>query len=390
MAVEGEVIDGVFSAVINGSEQVLKITGQGAKELALLIFSIMRDARNKGSVGLSNFLAQGYEMDVITLPAGKDELKKFDSEMKKHGLLYHAVKMKRGEKEGSSTVDILINSKDAPVIKRILEKIELATLDISHIQDVTNDLDAVKQAEDITRAIAEPDRSSFGKSLDRFTDGALKAKRPVVVVDAEDPAKRIELSAVTDVFNGKSYLKTTYEIYQGDDLVGTFDDGRFDGRSKDFWTNLKEKMQETGGFSDTMLRFFSEDHYEAWRGLEAERGKDQEMSTPEEQVEVETFTIDDQSAGKPTSMLDEIAAFAAEEKEHKEEQREERKTERDEADRDLGSQRQQTQSNGERRNTDERSGSAERASKDAPPRRQNNSSGQRKKRSRGSRGRNQK
>lgn len=115
---------------------------------------------------------------------------------------------------------------------------------------------------------------SFDEALDRWTGGKIDEDTTCYVVDAKDPDCYIVCNAKNDIYKEQEYIKTSYEVYNGDECVYSTDDGRFDGRTKDYWANEKNAMKAAGGFGDTVLKFYSAQELEAYR----ESYKDQNAS----------------------------------------------------------------------------------------------------------------
>jgi hypothetical protein len=105
---------------------------------------------------------------------------------------------------------------------------------------------------------------TFDGALDRYTGGELDKSQFAIVCDAVDPTKYVKLHGYNDTFNGKTYIKTDYEVYNGSKMVYQTNDGRFEGRPKDYWYKEKVHMKEVGGFGDTVFKFYSMAEYERW------------------------------------------------------------------------------------------------------------------------------
>ena len=122
--------DQIVRMTLNGVEVAAKITGTGAKELAVLLYAILKDQKKTaGKTRLTNMLKSGKELRVFAV---KDaDLEKFCKEAKKYGVLYCVLK-DRDSKDGLT--DIMVRAEDASKINRIFERFQLATLDIGQIQ----------------------------------------------------------------------------------------------------------------------------------------------------------------------------------------------------------------------------------------------------------------
>ena len=130
MNTSGEAADQVVRMTLNGVEVAAKITGAGAKELAALLYAVMKDQKKtKGKMRLANMLRSGKELKVFAIK--DDELARFCREAKKYGVLYCVLK-DRDATDGIT--DIMVRAEDASKINRIFERFELSTLDVGEIK----------------------------------------------------------------------------------------------------------------------------------------------------------------------------------------------------------------------------------------------------------------
>ena len=122
--------DQIVRMTLNGVEVAAKITGTGAKELAVLLYAILKDqTKTAGKTRLTNMLKSGKELRVFAVKT--EDLEKFCKEAKKYGVLYCVLKEKNS-KDGLT--DIMVRAEDASKINRIFERFKLATVDIGQIQ----------------------------------------------------------------------------------------------------------------------------------------------------------------------------------------------------------------------------------------------------------------
>lgn len=108
---------------------------------------------------------------------------------------------------------------------------------------------------------------TFDEAVDRWTGGNLDKDTTCYVVDAKDPNRYIVCNAQNDSFRNKDYIKTTYEVYNGSKQVYATNDGRFEGRPKDYWAREKAAMRDAGGFSDQVIKFYSVTELDSYREL---------------------------------------------------------------------------------------------------------------------------
>lgn len=129
MNTSGEVADQIVRMSLNGVEVAAKITGAGAKQLAAMLYTILKDQKKtKGKVRLQNMLKNGKELKVFAVR--KEDLKKFTTEAKHYGVLYCALREK-GDTDGLT--DVMVRAEDASKINRIFERFKLTSVDTASI-----------------------------------------------------------------------------------------------------------------------------------------------------------------------------------------------------------------------------------------------------------------
>ena len=152
----GEAAEQIVRMSLEGFEVAARITGAGAKNIAILLYSILKEEqKTKGKARLTNMLRSGKELKVFTVKSG--DLKKFTQEAKKYGVLY-CVLADRGNKDPNAEVDVIARAEDASKISRIVERFNLASVDAASI---------VTEAEKSKGAKATIDTNTYGKSSGR-------------------------------------------------------------------------------------------------------------------------------------------------------------------------------------------------------------------------------
>lgn len=77
----GEAAEQIVRMSLEGFEVAAKITGAGAKNIAILLYSILKEEKKtKGKARLTSMLRSGKELKVFTVKS--DDLKKFTQEAK--------------------------------------------------------------------------------------------------------------------------------------------------------------------------------------------------------------------------------------------------------------------------------------------------------------------
>ena len=115
---------------LNTVEVAAKITGSGAKNIAVMLYAIMKDQKQtKGKTRLSSMLRSGQPLKIYAV-RDKD-LQKFCTEAKKYGVLYCVLKDKNAE---DGMTDIMVREFDASKVNRIFDRFNLANVDMASIQ----------------------------------------------------------------------------------------------------------------------------------------------------------------------------------------------------------------------------------------------------------------
>ncbi len=149
MSYSGDAAEQVVRITLEGAEVAAKITGAGAKQIAILLYAILRDQKKtKGKIRLSNLLRSGKELKVFAV---KDtDLRRFCTEAKKYGVLYCVLK-DRDATDGIT--DIMVRAEDASKINRIFERFDLATVDMAAVRSEI-ERDRAEQQADASEAPA--------------------------------------------------------------------------------------------------------------------------------------------------------------------------------------------------------------------------------------------
>ena len=139
----GDAAEQVVRLSLEGFEVAAKLTGSAAKNVALLLVSVLKEEqKTKGKARLTNMIRSGKELKVFTIP--NKDLKKFTEQAKRYGVLYCVLRDKN-TKGDNVPVDIIARAEDASKIQRIIERFELSSVDKAAI--VTEAQKAVEQRE---------------------------------------------------------------------------------------------------------------------------------------------------------------------------------------------------------------------------------------------------
>ena len=131
----GDAAEQVVRLSLEGVEVAAKISGNGAKNVALLLYAALKEEKKtKGKARLSNMLKSGKELKVYTIT--QNDLAKFSYEAKRYGVLYCVLKDRKNT-DPNAAVDVIARAEDASKIQRITERFKLATVNRA---DVTMDI----------------------------------------------------------------------------------------------------------------------------------------------------------------------------------------------------------------------------------------------------------
>lgn len=173
MNTAGDAAEQIVKMSLNGVEVAAKITGAGAKELAMMIYAILKDQKKtKGKTRLTNMLRSEKPLKVFAV---KDsELELFCKEAKKYGVLYCVLK----DKDASDGLtDIMVRAEDASKINRIFERFNLATVDVGEVRSEIERQRQEQAQQKKDGEIPTPERTQTEERTDAFLD-QLMAKPP--------------------------------------------------------------------------------------------------------------------------------------------------------------------------------------------------------------------
>ena len=203
----GEAAEQIVRMSLEGFEVAAKITGAGAKNNAILLYSILKEEKKtKGKARLTNMLRSGKELKVFTVKRG--DLQKFTQEAKKYGVLY-CVLADRKNKDPNAEVDVIARAEDASKISRIVERFSLASVDTASIvttaEKSRDAKDGQPEPEITTPEKAEKDKlmdALMGKPMQKEENApnpsvAKTEKSPLSEPTSEQPKKSAEGATMT-------------------------------------------------------------------------------------------------------------------------------------------------------------------------------------------------
>ena len=207
MNTSGDAAEQIVRMSLEGFEVAAKITGAGAKNIAVLLYAILKEEKKtKGKARLTSMLRSGKELKVFTVK--QSDLKKFTQEAKKYGVLY-CVLTDRQNKDPNAEVDVIARAEDASKINRIKERFDLAAVDTASIVNEAEKSKETKTApaepEVTTPEKAEKDKlldELMGKPIQKEENApnpsvAKTEKSPLSEPTSEQPKKSAEGATMT-------------------------------------------------------------------------------------------------------------------------------------------------------------------------------------------------
>ena len=202
MNTSGEAADQVVRMSMEAGEAALKITGAGAKQLAVLLYAVLKEQKKtRGRARLETLVRSGKPLTVFSVR--ESDMKKFVQEAKRYGILYSAIRPKG---KGDGTVDIMVKEEDAPRINRIVERFKFAS--VTETAKVKTEIERAKEErtekakkgketvsgekqKDGEKETAETPKSAEAEKADHLVDEllGLSEKEPAKEKNAETAPK---------------------------------------------------------------------------------------------------------------------------------------------------------------------------------------------------------
>jgi len=134
MNYSGEAADQILRVSIQGAEVALRLSGRAAERVMALIYTLMKNQQQtSGKTRLAGMLKSGKEITVFSVP--EKDLSDFAAEAKRYGVLYCVLKEKKKDETGIT--DVMVYKEDASKINRIVERLSLATVEVTADENPT-------------------------------------------------------------------------------------------------------------------------------------------------------------------------------------------------------------------------------------------------------------
>ena len=180
MNTSGEAADQVMRMMLNGAEVLVKLSGSGAKNAAVLLYSIAREQKKtKGAARLESMLRSGKPLKVYTFR--DSDLPKFKEVAKQYGILYTILK----EKDKTDGVfDVMVRAEDESKIARITERFNLAQVDVATLRaEIVKEQEEKKENDQEAQNPPEaehPEKNDSEKLADEMLAKPIQREEPTV------------------------------------------------------------------------------------------------------------------------------------------------------------------------------------------------------------------
>ena len=148
MNTSGEVADLMVKEGIQITESAAKLAGLGAKNLAAIIVALLKDeSRMQGKTNLKQLLKSDKPLCILQIKEA--DLRKFNSEAKKYGVLFTAVSDKTNN---TGLCDVIAKQEDVTKLNYIMEKLGYTAPAAEKKNSFDDRADADNSQHDVDRA----------------------------------------------------------------------------------------------------------------------------------------------------------------------------------------------------------------------------------------------
>ena len=196
MNTSGEVADLMDKEGLMITEEVVKLTGLGAKNLAAIVIALLKeDNKLQGKTNLKKLLKSDKPLCILQIK--ESDIGKFNTEAKKYGVLFTAVNDKSND---TGLCDIIAKQDDVTKLNYIMEKLGYAATE----QEIEPEPEPEK---------AEPETDLNKDPLDKAKEARLKNPLPRATENQQEneSMKHGALEKTDNTHNGKSSIKKKVE-----------------------------------------------------------------------------------------------------------------------------------------------------------------------------------
>ena len=119
----GDAAEQMVRILLDGTETVVKITGEGARQLAAFLYARAQQEPGKnpaqhGRTSMVRLLKSGQELQVFRLR--KEEYAAFKPQARQYKLLYAAL---RNRRDPDGLIDVVVRTDEIPRVNHVLERL---------------------------------------------------------------------------------------------------------------------------------------------------------------------------------------------------------------------------------------------------------------------------
>lgn len=196
MSQSSDAAEQIVKMSLDGVQVIARITGEGAKEAAVLFYSIVKNNnKTSGKTTLNKMLRSGKELKIFSLKT--EDFRKFTEEAKRYGILYCAVINKK-DKNNDGIVDIMVRTEDSQKINRIVKRFKLSEYKEAEIRTEIEKtrqerLENLKSNPSLTKMEIENPSSNLLKNKDSFLENSNKESVREKLDEIKENIKKKEL-----------------------------------------------------------------------------------------------------------------------------------------------------------------------------------------------------
>ena len=166
MAYSDDAAEQVVKIALEGTVVAARITGEGAKQVAILLYALLKDQkRTRGKTTISNLLRSGSELKVFAVR--DQDLEKFCRQAKEYGILYCVLKDKDAN---DGITEIMVKAEQAGQVNRIFERYNLTTVDMASVRSEIERAVQERPSADVAEPLQPQDHQA---AVEAFVDALL-------------------------------------------------------------------------------------------------------------------------------------------------------------------------------------------------------------------------
>ncbi len=219
MNTSGEVADLMVKESIQITESAMKLAGLGAKNLAAIIIALLKEnTKLQGKTTMKQLLKADKPLCILQIK--EKDLKTFQSEAKKYGVLFSAVSDKTSN---TGLCDIIAKQEDVTKLNYIMEKLGYAAPEI----EPEPEQDAISKA---GQAMEEPSKNAQPRAKENQRESAFMKHGDMERTDSDT--------------NQKPSVRKKVEEYKAEIRQSTMDRTPEQQRTSNLTNTQKQKVQE--------------------------------------------------------------------------------------------------------------------------------------------------